>query len=120
MVQYFNLMISFGYQYLIAKDQTILKKIKKGEVFRRDPISLSSLKLRSSEYFGLFNRSRHTANIKIDYVFPRRKISVNARVFYKSKYATHPGRPTLGCFPDFILDYDNKMQNISFVALHLL
>lgn len=110
----FNLMISFGYQYLIAKDQTILKKIKKGEVFRRDPISLSSLKLRSSEYFGLFNRSRHTANIKIDYVFPRRKISVNARVFYKSKYGAFDtnNNTILDKYDSFVKEY--FLTNIAF------
>jgi outer membrane receptor for ferrienterochelin and colicins len=81
-----NLSLSAGYQYLIAKDQTIVVKIERGEIFARDPITLSSIKLKSSDYFGLYNRSTHTANIKINYLIPSIKTSVNARVFYRSKY----------------------------------
>ncbi len=81
-----NLSVSVGYQYLIAKDQTIVDKIERGEVFARDPITLSSFKLKPSDYFGLDNRSTHTANIKINYQISSIKTSVNARVFYRSKY----------------------------------
>lgn len=81
-----TLSISLGYQYLIAKDQGIIDKIKKGEIFARDPITLSSFKLNPSDYFGLYNRSKHTANIKINYHIPSIKMSVNARAFYRSKY----------------------------------
>lgn len=81
-----NITISSGYQYLIAKDQTILDKIKKGEVFARDPISQNSFQLKPSDYFGLYNRSNHTMNIKINYRIPSIKTVANVRVFYKSKY----------------------------------
>ena len=81
-----NFSISSGYQYLIAKDQTIVDKIERGEIFARDPITLSSFRLKASDYFGLYNRSKHTANIKLNYLIPSIETSINARVFYRSKY----------------------------------
>ena len=81
-----NFSISSGYQYLIAKDQTIVDKIERGEIFARDPITLSSFRLKPSDYFGLYNRSKHTANIKLNYLIPSIETSINARVFYRSKY----------------------------------
>jgi len=102
-----NLSISAGYQYLIAKDQTIVDKIKQGEVFARDPITLSSFKLKSSDYFGLYNRSTHTANIKINYLIPSIKTSVNARVFYRSKYGIFDSNNNniLDKYDDFVKGY---------------
>lgn len=81
-----NFSISSGYQYLITKDQTIVDKIERGEIFARDPITLSSFRLKASDYFGLYNRSKHTANIKLNYHIPSIETSINARVFYRSKY----------------------------------
>lgn len=81
-----DLSISGGYQYLIAKDQNIVDQIERGEIFARDPATLSSFRLKPGDYFGLYNRSNHTANIKINYSIPSIKTSINARVFYRSKY----------------------------------
>lgn len=102
-----NLSVSAGYQYLIAKDQTIVDKIERGEVFARDPITLSSFKLKSSDYFGLYNRSTHTANIKINYLIPSIKTSVNARVFYRSKYGIFDSNNNniLDKYDDFVKGY---------------
>lgn len=102
-----DLSISAGYQYLIAKDQTIVDKIERGEIFARDPITLSSFKLKSSDYFGLFNRSTHTANIKINYTIHYIKTSVNARVFYKSKYGIFDsnGNNILDKYDEFVKGY---------------
>lgn len=81
-----DLSISGGYQYLIAKDQNIIDQIERGEIFARDPITLLSFRLKPSDYFGLYNRSNHTVNIKINYSIPSIKADINARVFYRSKY----------------------------------
>ena len=99
--------ISAGYQYLIAKDQTIVDKIERGEVFARDPITLYSFKLKPSDYFGLYNRSTHTANIKINYLIPSIKTSVNARVFYRSKYGIFDSNNNniLDKYDDFVKGY---------------
>nr|HMS52415.1 TonB-dependent receptor [Chitinophagales bacterium] len=78
--------ISMGYQYLVAKDQAVIDKIKKDELFARDPVTLVSFKLKRSDYFGLYNRSKHIANIKINYLIPLIKTSLSARFFYRSQY----------------------------------
>jgi len=81
-----NFSVTAGYQFLIAKDQNIIQHIEKGEIFARDPIELASFKLQKNDYFGLFNRSKHTANIKFNYLIPSLKASINTRIFYRSKY----------------------------------
>lgn len=81
-----DISISTGYQYLIAKDQSVVDNVRQGEVFARNPVTLSSFQLNTSDYFGLYNRSRHMANAKLNYLIPAIKTTVNARVFYKSKY----------------------------------
>ena len=81
-----DLKVSFGYQYLIAKDKSVIKAIDNGEVFARDPITLQSFQIKKSDYFGLFNRSKHTANVKFYYTIPNSKTDIALRVFYRSKY----------------------------------
>jgi len=102
-----NLSVSAGYQYLIAKDQTIVDKIERGEVFARDPITSLSFKLKPSDYFGLENRSTHTANIKINYQISSIKTSVNARVFYRSNYGIFDSNNNniLDKYDDFVKGY---------------
>jgi outer membrane receptor for ferrienterochelin and colicins len=102
-----NLSISAGYQYLIAKDQTMVEKIERGEIFARDPISMSTFKLKPGHYFGLYNRSKHTANFKINYLIPYINTSVNARVFYKSDYGINDtnNNSILDQFDEFVKGY---------------
>ncbi|WP_412464023.1 TonB-dependent receptor plug domain-containing protein [Flavobacterium mekongense] len=102
-----NLTFSMGYQYLIAKDQTIVDKIKRGEIFARDPITLTSFRLKSSDYFGLYNRSNHTANLKINYQIQAIKTAVNMRVFYRSKYGIFDSNNNniLDKYDDFVKGY---------------
>ena len=102
-----NLTLSIGYQYLIAKDQTVVDKIKRGEIFARDPITLNSFRLKSSDYFGLYNRSNHTANMKINYQIPIIKTAVNMRVFYRSKYGIFDSNNNniLDQYDDFVKGY---------------
>lgn len=102
-----NFSLTGGYQYLIAKDQTIVDQIEKGEVYARDPVTLTAFKLKPSEYFGLFNRSKHTANIKINYTFPTIKTTVNVRVLYRSKYGIFDtnNNNILDKYDDFVKGY---------------
>lgn len=102
-----NFSISSGYQYLIAKDQTIVDKIERGEIFARDPITLSSFRLKPCDYFGLYNRSKHTANIKLNYLIPSIETSINARVFYRSKYGIFDSNNNaiLDKYDDFVKGY---------------
>lgn len=102
-----NFSVSVGYQYLIAKDQTVVEKIERGEVFARDPVTLSSFQLKPSDYFGLYNRSAHTANSKISCLIPSIKASVDARVFYRSKYGVFDtnNNAILDKYDDFVKGY---------------
>lgn len=81
-----NLEFSGGYQFLIAKDLGVERKIKNGEIYARNPETMDSFKLKSSDYFGLMNRSRHTTNFKIDYKIPNIKTTLSLRLLYRSQY----------------------------------
>ncbi|WP_264512047.1 TonB-dependent receptor plug domain-containing protein [Flavobacterium sp. N1719] len=84
-----ELSFTLGYQYLIAKDVQVMDRIRRGEVYARDPETLASFALQSSDYFGLFNRSKHTANVKVNYSFPFMKTTVVARLLYRSKFGLY-------------------------------
>jgi outer membrane receptor for ferrienterochelin and colicins len=79
-----NLSLSGGYQLLYAYDKTQLEKIDNDEVFTvREG---RTVLLERSDYFGLVNRSRHTANFTIFYKIPTLNIDTNFRLVYRSKY----------------------------------
>jgi outer membrane receptor for ferrienterochelin and colicins len=80
------LQLAGGYQYLRSRDNDLFKKVKNGEVYTKDQGTGETRALRKGEYFGLFNRSHHSANVKIAYIHPRLGIDANARVLYRSKY----------------------------------
>jgi outer membrane receptor for ferrienterochelin and colicins len=82
-----NLKLSIGYQLLYAFDKEAEDRIDEGEVFVRDPETLTTRRLERSDYFGLPNRSRHLANFKIYYNIPEWKAFANLRLNYRSKYA---------------------------------
>ena len=81
-----ELKIAAGYQYLIAKDKAVVDAIADGKVFGREQQTLESFKIKQSDYFGLFDRSKHTANIKFLYEITKWKTDINLRIFYRSKY----------------------------------
>jgi len=78
---------SGGYQLLYAKDKDKKVALERGEVFARNPQTLQTVELKNSNYFGLVNRSRHTANFKIYYDILKWNTSINLRINYRSKYA---------------------------------
>ncbi|WP_411029218.1 TonB-dependent receptor plug domain-containing protein [Spongiimicrobium sp. 3-5] len=81
-----RLTFSGGYQLLFAKDKEQKEALEEGTVFARDPQTLQTIALDNSDYFGLVNRSRHTANFKIFYDVPNWKANINLRINYRSKY----------------------------------
>lgn len=81
-----NLSLSAGYQLLFAKDKDVLEDVKAGEVFWRDPNTLVTKRLKPSEYFGLYNRSRHMANVKLFYDHKLSGWEGSLRVIYRGKY----------------------------------
>lgn len=86
-----NITLSGGYQLLFAKDKQKKMALERGELFARDPNSLQTVALDNSDYFGLVNRSRHTANLKVFYDIPKWDFNVNLRINYRSKYGLFDG-----------------------------
>jgi outer membrane receptor for ferrienterochelin and colicins len=99
--------MSLGYQYLIAKDKSVIEAIENSEVFARNPQTLQSFQIKKTDYFGLFNRSKHTANIKFLYTIPKLKMDINLRIFYRSKYGIFDtnSNQILDKYDDFVNDY---------------
>lgn len=81
-----NLSLSVGYQLLYAKDKDVKESVDKGEVFYRDPNTLVTKRLKSNEYYGLYNRSRHSENVKLFYFNHRTGIEATTRVIYRGKF----------------------------------
>ena len=81
-----DLNLSAGYQLLYAYDKDKREAVKNGEVFARDPETLQTVRLSTSDYFGLENRSRHTLNAKIFYEVPEWDANANIRVTYRSQF----------------------------------
>ncbi|PJE45773.1 MAG: TonB-dependent receptor [Sediminibacterium sp.] len=76
---------SAGYQFLLTGDQSEINAINDGKVFTRDQNGFSR-RLSRSEYVGLPNRSKHMANLKVQY--DHQSYFANARAVYRSKWAT--------------------------------
>ncbi len=86
-----NVLVSGGYQLLYAKDKDKKVALERGEIFARDPQTLQTVVLDNSDYFGLVNRSRHTANLKLFYEVPKWDFNANLRINYRSKYGLFDG-----------------------------
>lgn len=75
-----------GYQFLIAKDKDVLKKIKEGEMYKRDPVTNVTSLVSKDKYKGLFNRSKHTANMRVQYANELNQFRVFVAAKYRGKY----------------------------------
>lgn len=99
-----NVTISGGYQLLYAYDREAQEAFDNGEVFARDPETLNTFRLQSEDYFGLFNRSRHMANLRLFYDLPKYGFNANLRGTYRSKYGLFDtnGNTYLDRFDQFV------------------
>ncbi|WP_299667568.1 TonB-dependent receptor [uncultured Polaribacter sp.] len=94
-----------GYQFLEAKDKEEIQRIKSGEIFFRRTTSSSSEVLKLKDYFGLSNRSKHTANAKLFYENLTQNFSANLRAIFRSKYAlfdTNNSQNIIDNYDDFV------------------
>lgn len=80
------LSLNVGYQYLEAKDRAVLQRFERGEVFRRDPATLNTERVPRSDYGGLFNRSRHMANLRLFFNHEASGYSGSLRLIYRGPY----------------------------------
>lgn len=97
-----RLKVFSGYQLLYAKDKEAIKEFDNGNVN-----ATSTIILTKDQYFGLFNRSRHMANLKIFYSIPAWKLDANIRATYRSKYGLTDTNSNsyLDTFDDFVKGY---------------
>ncbi|MEP7321899.1 MAG: TonB-dependent receptor [Saprospiraceae bacterium] len=80
------LRLQAGYQLLYAHDLQQLDLLKQGLKFRRDPVTLSSVRINQADYFGLSNRSRHSAQIKLFYQSQDQPWNASVRMQYRSRF----------------------------------
>ncbi len=103
-----TLSISGGYQYLLAKDKDVIDNLENNvNNFARDPNTQETIELEKEDYFGLYNRSRHMANLKIYYAIPQWGLDANIRTTYRSKYGIFDsnGNDYLDKFDSFVDGY---------------
>ena len=81
-----TLRIAWGYQLLYAYDKEVQTLFRQGRAFARDPKTQESVRLPSNAYFGLMDRSRHTANVRLFYEWLKPQIHTNVRLTYRSRY----------------------------------
>jgi len=85
-----DLEIGAGYQYLIAKDLSVIDSIKTGHYPYNqnihDPATGKSYPPGTADYWGIENRSRHMLNVKAFYNYRPWDASINLRVNYRGKY----------------------------------
>ncbi|WP_111669276.1 TonB-dependent receptor [Algoriphagus litoralis] len=80
-----NLQLSVGYAFLDTQDAEVLDRIDAGELFKRDAQNRTRRVVRS-DYGGLFNRSQHSGNIKINYQDQWTGIDFALRAIYRGKF----------------------------------
>jgi outer membrane receptor for ferrienterochelin and colicins len=78
--------LSGGYQFLLAKDKQVLAQISNGQLYKRDPITYQTTLVSTQTYFGLANRSMHSANGKILYENLTNGFDAYFRAIYRGKF----------------------------------
>ncbi len=81
-----ELSVHAGYQYLDAKDKDVINKIKNRQIVKRDPVTLESSYTTMRDYGGLFNRSKHTANLQFAYTSKKNKFNISIRANYHGRF----------------------------------
>jgi len=80
-----KLTLSAGYQYLESGDNNVLNQVHQGKIFKRGADGFDRA-VQPSEYGGLFNRSRHSGNVKLFYEQREIGFSANVRGIWRDRY----------------------------------
>jgi outer membrane receptor for ferrienterochelin and colicins len=80
-----NLSLSSGYAFLDTKDLEILERIENGEIFKRNSQNQTQ-RVTRGDYGGLFNRSRHSGNFKVNYRDSFTEINWSLRAIYRGRF----------------------------------
>jgi len=82
-----DLYIKTGAQYLLTANKDVLDDIEAGKgYYTRDAVTGSSRLVKRSEYGGLFNRSRYTANTSITYNLAKPELCLTFRWAYRGRF----------------------------------
>lgn len=101
------LSISTGGQYLITKNRETTQEVAAGNAFVRPTPSSPAIRLQSTDYFGLFNRSKLMGNFKVFYEHPEDNWDTSIRAVYRSKYGLFDtnGNDLLDNYDEFVAGY---------------
>jgi outer membrane receptor for ferrienterochelin and colicins len=77
---------SVAYEFLKTGDYAVLQGLRDGIIFRRNAETLATERVSKGDYFGLFNRPRHTGSLALMYTHPIKQWFVNSRVVFRGKY----------------------------------
>ena len=83
-----SISIKVGYQYLYSADKQVLSSIKHGEVYQRSIENGAATRMTVSDYGGLPYRSKHTANLKINYE-NKSGFFTTVRLLYRGRWGTY-------------------------------
>lgn len=108
-----NFKVDAGYNYLVAKDKEVLKQIRGKHLFKRDPETGRTSLVTLSDYKGLYNRSRNTFNVNLEYKNIAYKGGLLLSVKYRGKY----GFQGLNGFTDGNLVLDDPREFVPGFAL---
>ncbi|NBP69022.1 MAG: TonB-dependent receptor [Cytophagia bacterium] len=81
-----SISFSAGYQYLHTEDQDVVARLKNGQVFKKDPETNITSRVKVEEYGGLFNRSKHMINAKVFYNHKPTGWEGSFRAIYRGRY----------------------------------
>ncbi|TAE27628.1 MAG: TonB-dependent receptor [Candidatus Kapaibacterium sp.] len=80
-----RLTFSAGYQYLESGDNDVIANINANKIFKRGASGFDRA-VQTVEYGGLFNRSRHSGNVKLFYEQREIGFSANVRGIWRDRY----------------------------------
>jgi outer membrane receptor for ferrienterochelin and colicins len=80
--------LSGGYQFLNTGDKDVIQAIKNGDVYGRDAVTGQVYRLSRSDYYGLPGRSRHMANVKVNFEDPVSGWQSSIRAIYRNRWGT--------------------------------
>ncbi|MBR9774261.1 MAG: TonB-dependent receptor [Cytophagales bacterium] len=80
-----NLSISTGYAFLDTRDLDVMDQIEGGEMYKKDANN-QTVRVSKADYGGLFNRSKHSGNLKVNYLENRTGINWALRLIYRGQF----------------------------------
>jgi outer membrane receptor for ferrienterochelin and colicins len=80
-----KLNISAGYAFLDSRDLDVIAQIENGQVYKRNAVN-QTVRVSKTDYGGLFNRSAHSGNFKVNYLEKYSDINWALRVIYRGKF----------------------------------